>query len=150
MPADFLRLSRLLEKLHTSLTGVTSDQHHARQHALNAGADHTGRAALSQMPEINDGVIDYSLGVTARVNGTYTLVNQAGAGSVYIKLGGDGSAGASHDTQIVTDGVQVKEVDANVVYEGCLLFLNSIVVRYVEAGGGGDQPSTEIHGNYGT
>ncbi len=32
MPTDFLRLSRLLERLHASLTGVTSDQHHARSH----------------------------------------------------------------------------------------------------------------------
>ncbi|GAI28308.1 unnamed protein product, partial [marine sediment metagenome] len=28
MPADFLRLRRLLERLHTSLTGVTANQHH--------------------------------------------------------------------------------------------------------------------------
>jgi len=32
---------------HADLPNV----HHARQHALNAGADHTGRAALSQMPD---------------------------------------------------------------------------------------------------
>lgn len=36
MPADFLRLSRLLEKLHASLTGVTAAQHHTKY--INAEA----------------------------------------------------------------------------------------------------------------
>lgn len=30
------------QTLHANLVDVASDQHHARQHALNAGADHTG------------------------------------------------------------------------------------------------------------
>lgn len=38
MPADFLRLSRLLERLHLSLTGVAPDQHHAQIHGV---AQHT-------------------------------------------------------------------------------------------------------------
>jgi len=36
-------------KAHAELTGIGADDHHARQHAISAAADHTGRIALSQM-----------------------------------------------------------------------------------------------------
>lgn len=64
-------------KAHAELTDVTENQHHARQHALNAGADHTGRAALSQMP---DGTLSYVLtGQGAGVDPAYAAA--AGGGS---------------------------------------------------------------------
>jgi hypothetical protein len=48
-------LASLTEKSHESLTDVTADQHHAKQHALNSGADHTGTLGSGQHGALSDG-----------------------------------------------------------------------------------------------
>ena len=42
------RLAELSERAHGSLTGVTPNQHHDRQHALDSAADHTGTITDAQ------------------------------------------------------------------------------------------------------
>lgn len=60
MPADFLRLSRLLERLHASLTGVTAAQHHAKY--LNTEAVAAVEAAGLALADGKDIKIEESLG----------------------------------------------------------------------------------------
>jgi hypothetical protein len=52
-----IRLAQLSEKAHSSLTGITADQHHARDHALG-GATHTADTLANLNSKISDANLD--------------------------------------------------------------------------------------------
>ncbi len=66
---------------HGSLSGVTSDQHHARQHSITAAADHTiGGAALDVVGKTAAGAL-----------GLITPTNSPGAAAALLRSAADGS-----------------------------------------------------------
>jgi hypothetical protein len=92
---------------HANIGGVTADQHHARQHALGAGADHTS-ATLSEFNAlVSDATLDDSSDTRdPNVHGSSAHTGTIGAHSQLSGVGADDHHVHANKTQLdlITDG----------------------------------------------